>query len=178
MRIRSIVFPLLLSACAVEPRPLPDVLLMQSLDGRGSGVAIAPGWVLTAAHIGLAGAVDHPTLDLALVCHSGAAGSVEFGPAPEFGAPLRAIGWHEGEYLLMTVGTQGHEREMMSCQILPGCSGGAVIDAEGRLVGIVEGVYAHHVLSGPRVVQLAVPHLAWYTPLTPEVLAWIQETIR
>lgn len=159
--------------------------LFTEAGGQGSGVVIVDGWVLTAQHLGpVVGELerhDHPDLDLSLIRLPGLTGRVEFGPVPQFDDPLTALGWHDGDWLVRTAGFAGQAPGVMSCPVIPGCSGGAVLDSEGRLIGIVESVYMMHArdrrTGTPTPFFLPLPHLSWYASLTPDVQAWITNII-
>ena len=159
--------------------------------GKGSFVIVAPGWGITAKHVAnplqakgigkVLRVIKHPKLDLALVHVAELKGSVKFSISmPKFGQKLHAVGFHMGHTKLWTDGRAGR-LGIMSCQVMPGCSGGAVV-WRGRLVGIIRNVYTVNVrdrlmgLKGPFVTY--VPHMAGYTPLTKDVVKWIHEQTR
>jgi len=183
-----------LAACTAAPM-IPNVPLLVQANGDPSGscVIIAPGWGLTAKHVlpvltarnfGLVGPIIlHPRLDLALIQIRGARGEVPIADkAPEFGDALRALGWHLGRMALITEGRQGLQPGTMSCPISPGCSGGAVYNTAGELVGVIRQVSliaVQDMINGGRTPYAApVPHMAGYTLLTPEVQDWIRAATR
>lgn len=187
-----------LAACTAVPR-IPNVPLLVQANGNPSGscVIVAPSWGLTAKHVlpvltarnfGSVGRIIlHPTIDLALVQIHGARGAVPIADrAPEFGDALHALGWHLGRMALITEGRQGLQSETMSCSISPGCSGGAVYNTDGELVGIIKQValigvrdLSDEAPNGGRTsFAVPVPHMAGYTLLTPKVKDWIRTVTR
>lgn len=173
---------LVLASCCTPTAP--TVLHLDGPDGEGSGVVIANGWILTAAHVlpvvtangfPCGPAIVHPTLDLALVpCIVAADSGLEFGASPRTYDRLYSYGWHLGGYLLKTEGYQGRVTGTMSAAVIHGCSGGAVINARGELVGIVEAVAY---ITDESDVEHPLPHIAWYTPVDAAVLGWIIHSI-
>lgn len=178
----TLLSTIMLVACgAIEH--WPQVPLVHSLEGsRGSGVVIADGWLLTVAHVLPVTGLDddhamvqrvhlHPHLDLALVKIEGLKGKVEIATElPKFGDELRTIGHHEGQVKLMTSGHQGKVPGHMSCEVMPGCSGGPVLNARGELVGIVATVWIYRLPFGG---SLPISHMAGYTPIDADTRAWI-----
>ncbi len=174
---------MVLASCCTPPRA-PTVLHLDGPNRQGSGVVIAEGWVLTAAHVLPAlrangfpcgPAIVHPTLDLALVpCLMAVDSGLEFGAAPQTYDRLYSYGWHLGGYLLKTEGYQGRVTGTMSAAVIHGCSGGAVINARGELIGIVETVAYITDESG---IEHPLPHIAWYTPVDAAVRGWILHSI-
>ena len=110
---------------------------------------IAPDWLLTCAHCGqatIAGGLEVTntyiapggSVDMALMRVPGL--TAKWYPpiaavAPALHDDLHAYGWHLGTQLLMTDGHQGKDSDEMSCPIIHGCSGGAVVNSSGELVG-------------------------------------------
>ena len=155
--------------------------------GVASGVVIADGWVLTAKHVlpartvgGLASGEEivHPTLDLALIHCPGVdpRGLVIAQEVPKVFDRLYAYGWHMGTRLMKTEGYQGDTAGHMSAPVMFGCSGGAVVNNRGELVGITMGLMSRKVQNG--FGWYAIPHLARYTVLDEAVRDWIGANIR
>lgn len=163
----------------------PNVVMLTSAAGkpRGSGVVIADGWILTAAHvlpIALASempctkSIKHPTLDLALVKCPQAKVSRGFRMAtrqPYVHDRVYAYGWHLGRVLMRTEGYQGYYINRMSAPVIHGCSGGAVVNARGELLGVVKSV--SYAWTANRLDGYAIPHMAGYTSIGPDALGWI-----
>lgn len=153
----------------------------------GSSVVIADGWVLTAKHVlpaltvgGLANgeAIPHPTLDLALIHCPGMdpRGLVIAQEGPKVYDRLYAYGWHAGQRLLRTEGFQGKSTGHMSAPVIFGCSGGAVVNDRGELVGIIVGMLSRKVQGGDG--WYALPHISRYTVLDESARNWIGTHIR
>ncbi len=164
----------------------PNVLQIVSR-GAASGVVIADGWVLTAAHVlpahtigGLASGEEivHPTLDLALVRCPGVdpRGLVIAQEGLKVFDLLSAYGWHTGRWVMKTDGYQAGAAGQMSAQVIFGCSGGAVVNDRGELVGIIVGMLSRKVDEGEG--WYALPHMARYTVLDEAVRSWIGANIR
>ena len=186
LKCATLAAVLLLPACATTWNH-PNVLLLKGSRGMSSGVVIADGWILTAGHVlpvATAGglecgpAIPHPTLDLALIPCPGAKA---YGLRPATKLPwtydrVSAYGWHKGEYLMKTAGYQAKQRGWMSAASIHGCSGGAVVNARGELVGILVQVRMTDVQNGWG--EYALPHIARYTVLNEAVRSWIGANIR
>lgn len=153
----------------------------------GSGIVIADGWVLTAKHLlptvtvgGLphGEVIEHPTLDLVLISCPGMdpRGLVIAQEGPKVYDRLFTYGWHMGKRLMKTEGFQGKTKGHMSAPIIFGCSGGAVVNDRGELVGIIRSVISRQVQEGWG--YYAVPHLSGYTVLDEAVRGWIGAHIR
>lgn len=172
----------------------PTVVRLFGLKGGGgSGVVIADGWILTASHVlpivkansyPCGKPILHPLLDLALIPCKGIEGSglrISPRPLPLF-APVNAYGWWLGVQLMRTDGYQAGPGEM-SAPVIHGCSGGAVVNACGELVGIIATVtYAAttwHIGKDGQVHRhgYAMVHMAGYTPIDSDVLKWISRTL-
>jgi hypothetical protein len=149
---------------------------------RGSGVVIADGWILTAGHVlpiktandmPCGEAIKHPTMDLALVpCPGVRAYGLRLAQRrPSVYDRLYAYGWHQGEKLLRTEGYQGHLLGTASTPVINGCSGGAIVNDRGELIGIVKTVAYRLTASGKDAY--AVVHMAGYTPIDFDALDWI-----
>jgi hypothetical protein len=153
----------------------------------GSGVVIADGWILSAKHLLPIETADglpcgepivHPTLDLALIpCEGIKATGLEMATTgPWVYERLYAYGWHQGEQRMKTEGYQGHARGQMSAPVIFGCSGGAVINSNGELVGIIDHVDFENVTDGWGMYL--VFHMSGYTVLDEAVRGWIETHIR
>lgn len=174
-------------ASPVGTRPEhPSVVKVAVLaGGYGSGVVIADGWVLTCAHCVPARSADglpathhiaHPTLDLALIKVPGiTSNGLQFGEEPSLHDRLFAYGWHLATYFLKTEGYQGGFPGLMSAPIIHGCSGGAVVDSGGDLIGIIQYVLYSSTASG--MDGAALPHVSGYTPIGPPERKWIAEQL-
>ena len=165
------------------------VLLEMPQGGRGSGVIVAPDWLLTCAHCasahtagGLPVASVHiapgGSVDMALMNVPGLR-AASYVPIAAAGArlhdPVSAYGYHLGKQFQRTDGYQGAEADEMSAQIIHGCSGGAVVNADGELLGVIAWVRYTSTWSGRDGVPM--PHMAGYTPITDALRAWISETL-
>lgn len=169
------------------PRPdHPQVVLLSILpSGVGSGVVIADDWLLTCKHcvpVHMVGDLPathhivHPVLDLALVKVPGLkSNGLRFGDTPAMHDSLAAYGWHLGKHFLRTDGHQGGNPGGMSAPIIHGCSGGAVVDSMGDLVGIITWVVYTGTWSGQDGVPL--PHVSGYTPVGEPERIWIANQI-
>ncbi len=160
----------------------PNVLLVKGPGGVGSGVVVVDGWILTAKHllpIDTAGdmpcgeAIKHPDLDLALVPCEGA---LAYGLAPSTAVPrvyqrVYTYSWHQGDTLLKTEGFQAQQIGWMSAHVIFGCSGGAVVNNRGELMGIIVQVAFENVRDGWGTYVAS--HIARYTVLDEAVHGWI-----
>lgn len=180
---------LLATACAVsgvEDRELPPpiVLLLSGPDGpRGSGVVIRDDRVLSADHVEnvthagtfeVTERLPHPELDLMLLHVPGVRGTVRFGEMPGIYDPVTCYGFHRGMVLMRTDGYQSDKAGWMSAEVIGGCSGGACVNGQGELIGIIIQVGFAETRMGDFA---AVPHIAGYTPLTDSVRSWIHDQI-
>ena len=163
----------------------PSVLFVRSVRGSGSAVPVMVQggklWSLTARHllpvtsVGNRPVLDqrpHPFLDLAMI--STKARDVRVAPLaarlPVLGDRLVAVGWHLGRVLLVTDGRQGGTTGSMSCPIIFGVSGGAVLNQRGELVGIAKAIFIvgrYHPIS----------HVAQYVPVVG-LRTWIIDQTR
>ena len=182
----------MLSSVSAAPaaKQHPTVVLLEMPDGGlGSGVVIAPDWLLTCAHCGqatIAGGLEVTntyiapggSVDMALMHVPGLTAKWYppiAGAAPALHDELHAYGWHLGTQLLMTDGHQGKDSDEMSCPIIHGCSGGAVVNSSGELVGVVAWVRYTHTARG--FDGYALPHISGYTAMTDALRAWIIRTL-
>lgn len=186
MKQQAAALFLLATACCSPPAqptvlPAPKVVLLENDEtgGRGSGVVIRDDWVLTAAHclpmttangLPIAESFAHPFEDLALLRVPGIKGSVVFGELPDTFDPVSAYGWALGRQLQRTDGYAGQLWGEMSAPVIFGCSGGAVVNARGELIGIIITVGAAFTPMGD---SYAVPCVAGYTPLDAVNRGWI-----
>lgn len=115
---------------------------------------------------------QHPTEDVALLSAPITGQAL---PAwmttdiPLPGAVVHAAGNHVGYELLVTSGYAGRPG-ICSTPVVGGCSGGAVVDSRGRLIGIIEAVtWFGDDDTGERWV---VFHICHYTPLA-RIQKWL-----
>lgn len=178
---------------------MPSVSLIETANSRGSAVPIfaknGKTYFLTAKHV-IAMLIDgqddeadlatatvrgvpilsiwaHEDLDIALICADiqllGLA--VLADDMPTYPQPLYSIGWHLGRDLLMTEGRAGGRLGSMSCPVVFGASGGAVLDRHAKLVGIIITMgMAHTGGFSPH----PIPHVAGYVPVD-EFRVWLLE---
>jgi len=163
----------------------PIVLKIENANGGwGSGVVVADDWVLTCRHVlpavragdfDVKHQVPHLTKDLALLLVPGvkANGLRIAGEPAELHQDLFAYGWHLGDHFVKTRGFQGLNPELMSAPVIHGCSGGAVTDARGQLLGIITWVVYTGTANGWD--GYALPHVSGYTPLGQKELDWISD---
>lgn len=141
------------------------------IQGNGSGFVVAPGLVLTNHHV-IENAYDveavllggeegswidslvlaDPRLDLALLAFAGDIGVpliLRDSDRPEIGETIFAVGSPLGLEGTFTQGIVSGYRDLGSTQLMqisapvsPGSSGGPVMDAEGRVVGVVVASFA------------------------------------
>lgn len=139
-------------------------------------------WYLTAKHavpvatVGgqeVVGTFPHPKLDLAILKVKGTVvvGSTLAQDFPRFGDRLRALGYGAGRSLQMTDGRASGKLGEMTCPIIFGCSGGAVLNERGELLGILRRV----VMLRNDYVTIPVPHLSIYVPILP-LKSWLLST--
>lgn len=170
---------MLAGCCGLNTAPLsrPLVKITSHPDPGGSASAVplwnseGYAWYVTCAHCLPVAAVDgqvvmfswkHPTLDLALLKVRGdvVVGSVLAQESPKFGDRLTALGHGLGKFLQLTDGRAGYTPGDMTCPIIYGCSGGAVLNAHNELVGIIR---RFQVLTSPWGAP--VTHISYYVPL-------------
>ena len=150
------------TAAVVEPRDTVHVVIVYGQNGEprgnGSGVMVAPGLMLTAAHVVDSGRVgvglsqapakvvkvskilDLALLEVALACPCAPVAS----KAPKVDSPVAAIGYPSFNYAAVQMRTAGHiqgrverdHRLMFSAPISGGNSGGGLFFGD-TLVGIV-----------------------------------------
>lgn len=169
--MRSAVALLFLAACAT----FPDVL---RVDRKGSAVPLTDEWILTAKHLQpvktvggapVLEAVPHPSKDLLLLRVPRAVRRCAriAKNRPKLGDKLFSMGYHLMDGLLVTEGRQGARPWAMTAQVIFGASGGPVLDANMKLVGVNSMV----TLFAGR----PVPYMSRYEPLDR---AWIRRVIR
>lgn len=133
----------------------------------GSGVVVAPGWVLTAKHVvaswrkqgfEVAFSTDHPTLDVALVeWPTGEKTAAQIAPgSTKRGQEVSLVGIVQGRSEIHTRGHTGFLRlkpgmNVHSCPAGYGTSGSPLFDTKGRLVGIHIGAYYFNGPIGPEL---------------------------
>jgi len=150
---------------------------------------VAPGWILTCLHCGTAElAAGQPVaavlpapggdVDMALMHVPGLLADWYVpiaGAAARLHDPISAYGFHLGKQFLRTDGYQGAGDEEMSAPIIHGCSGGAVVNSDGELLGVITWVMYSRTSSGWDGAPL--PHMSGYTPITDALRVWIAETL-
>jgi hypothetical protein len=187
LKCAALAAVLLLPACSTTWN-YPNVLLLKGPNGEtGSGVVIVDGWILTAKHMlpiitadGMpcGEAIPHPDTDLALVpcAEAKAYGLRPAAEMPQVFERVYTYSWHQGDALLKTEGYQAQQSGWMSAPVIYGCSGGAVVNDHGELVGVIVQVAHEGVKNGWGVY--AVSHMARYTVLDAAVREWIGANIR
>ena len=184
---------LFVGSCTSSAGRMPSVSLIEMARGRGSAVPAffedGKTYFLTAKHV-IAELIDgindeeelltatvrgapilfiwaHEDLDVAIVCAEvklvGTAILASDGEMPTYPQPLFAIGWHLGRELLMTEGRAGGELGQMSCPVIFGASGGAVLNKHAKLVGIIVTV---GMVNTGGFSPHPVPHVAGYVPVS------------
>jgi S1-C subfamily serine protease len=178
---------------------MPSVSLIETASARGSAVPIriqdGKTYFLTAKHV-IAHLIDgiddeaeletatvrgapilkiwaHDDLDIALIVADVQLLGIGIfaDEMPTYPQPLYAIGWHLGRDLLMTEGRAGGKLGSMSCPVIFGASGGAVLNKHAQLVGIIVTVgMAHTGGFSPH----PIPHVAGYVPVD-EFRDWYNE---
>jgi hypothetical protein len=88
---------------------------------------------------------------------------------PSFGQKVYIAGYPLARRLLLTEGFMGIAEDKSSALAVFGNSGGAIMDSQGRVFGIVVG------LAGCRYGP--VYHMSRFEPLTSEILEWMHEII-
>lgn len=133
-------------------------MLLDAPQGMGSGTLIATrgdvGYVLTAKHVATLGVTTADGLEvLAIHAHPDPEVDVAvllvkldllnrpitpLGPVDAvFGDLLRGSGWYFGRFLNAFEGRAG-AAGLISVDVVPGASGGPVVDERGRLIGVVK----------------------------------------
>lgn len=91
---------------------------------------------------------------------------------------VTSVGYPLGLNLIVTHGqvlpryeNENMYKQMCSAPIAPGNSGGAVLSAEGELLGISCAVASY----GNAFIQLTVPHLHIFIPIQP-AMSWVNQT--
>ncbi|CAK9074178.1 Uncharacterized protein SCF082_LOCUS36164 [Durusdinium trenchii] len=156
--MKAVPLLFLAAACCAPPPPatlaipVPPVVSVESAAGFGSGTVIrqegSRTWVLTSAHNktetvegqAVLERHEHPYLDaeLLLVDLDPVKVTPMRGDAPAMGELLMALGHPLAGPAQPQLGLAGETAGKMSCPSLFGMSGGPVVDAQGRLVGIVD----------------------------------------
>lgn len=158
MKAALLVLFALLGGCAWQPRgPLP--MLLTFSDGTCSGTAIAPHAVLTATHCFENGIVKLPKLivrnriddgndhTLLIVGETFPVQAI-IAPMPDVGTTVHIFGNPaelRGLYADGTVAGEYKGDTLLNLPIFYGDSGAAVLDADGRIVGMISGL---RILSG------------------------------
>jgi len=136
------------SAVAVKPGGYLVTNLHVLRDARRVDVRLADGRLLPAEIVGR----DPPT-DLAVLKVEAALPPLPPGPAPALAAPVCAVGNQFGLGLSVTCGVVSavhrtgtgfnpiEDFVQTDAAINPGASGGALVDGEGRLVGVVSAIF-------------------------------------
>lgn len=167
--LASVVTVLPIRATERPPRATPGDLRRQ--ERSGSGVAIRPGgYIATNAHVidgareiyvRLADGRELPAkivaqdaaTDLAVIKVDAPLPALEMAPEPAIGAPVCGVGNPFGVGLSVTCGVVSAVRRtgmgfnpiedfiQTDAVLNPGSSGGALVDGEGRLVGLVSAIF-------------------------------------
>jgi hypothetical protein len=168
----AIMYGAILVSRAVAPPPqvTPQVVSLydQSIELPGaSGVVVAPGKVLTAAHVvqawrdggmEVAFAVIHPDLDIALVDWptDGKTAAHRARYWTKRGQKVSLVGFVQRRSEVHTRGHTGYLRgrqgeSVHSCPSGPGTSGSPLFDEDGLVVGIHTGAFLYPVHGFPQV---------------------------
>jgi len=154
----------LLSGCAWHARgPVP--LLLAFADGTCSGTAIAPHVVLTATHcfgngsklqaLTIEQRIDDDHDHTLLVVAETFDAHASIAPMPKMGAAVQMVG-NPGDlrslYAVGTVAGTYKDNTLLNLPIFYGDSGAAVMDEQGRIVGVVSGI---------RVLDADGVHVQW-----------------
>lgn len=167
--------------------PVPKVVSISRPGGAGTASATPIwdrngfAWYLTAKHclpVATVGgqqvlqSFSHPKLDLALLKVKGSVGvgSKIADRTPVFGDRLVAMGYGLGVSLHMTDGRAGTKLGYMTCPIAYGCSGGAVLNEKGELVGIITQITS----MSNGMFPVPVPHMSYYAPIPK---SWLLDKI-
>lgn len=148
-------------------------------------------WLLTAKHVRadrvnncpILKRVNHSQLDLSLLKIRRTLGDpipfAERQPIP--GEKVTATGWMLGAFLTQTDGRirrpsgqhgKGASGEM-TCHVLPGASGGAVMNTKGELVGIISSLY---LWRDPFGKPDLIPWLSFFCKLDREAQEWAKKS--
>lgn len=149
----GLIAALLLSGCVAEPVSTPVPLLLTFSDGTCSGTAIAPHAILTATHcftgklsgLTVVRRMDDGDDHTLLVVTQTFRARAEIAPIPERGATVHIFG-NPGElrglYASGTVAGSYQADTLLELPIFYGDSGAAVLDAQGRIVGVISAIRA------------------------------------
>lgn len=172
--IAMIATLLIVAVTAASPPPLPHVVSTSHPGAFGSASAtpLWGSWYMTCKHclpvatiggLQVIETIKHPTLDLALLRVDGpvGTGSVLADDLPVLGDRLVAMGYGLGKSLQMTDGRATSVLGGMTCSIIYGCSGGAVLNDRGELVGIISQISS--ISNG--FLSVPVPHMSHYIPI-------------
>jgi len=181
---------LALAACTGIPAdsPIsPEVVELVTISGGGTCTAfpVAQGrgktYYLTAKHCTPAALVGgkavgeiylHPTRDVAMLVVESEESVFCLPLASEKPAPgdvLFAIGFHLGDFPLVTQGYAGGLEGQMSAPVIWGASGGPVLNAEGEVVGVLSWGWMVELNNWTYV---PVTHIAGYAPYD-DVSEWV-----
>lgn len=142
----------LLSGCAWQAGPKP--LLLAFTNGTCSGTAIAPHVILTATHcfengiVKLSALIVKQRIDdgndhTLLIVAADTGARAQIAPMPKPGAVVHMLG-NPGDlrdlYAAGTVAGEYNGNTLLNLPIFYGDSGAAVMDAQGRIVGVISGV--------------------------------------
>jgi hypothetical protein len=148
---------LALAGCAALPQSTPEPLVLTFGDGSCSGTAIAEHVVLTATHclkgeasvaadggrLTIKRRIDDGNDHTLLIVAQTFDASAQIAPMPEAGAVVH-ISDNPGElrdmYAIGTVAGMYHGNALVNLPIFFGDSGAAVMDSQGRIVGVISGV--------------------------------------
>lgn len=187
---RYLLATVALVACCSTPVVLPlPAVAVTSHPGGSTSASATPlwnsqgfAWYLTAKHVVPVATVGgqevvetfpHPKLDLAILKVKGTVvtGSVLAEEFPKFGDRLRALGYGVGRPLQMTDGRAAGKLGQMTCPIIFGCSGGAVLNERGELLGIIRRV----VILRNGFMTIPIAHLSTYVPVL-SLKSWLLST--
>lgn len=184
----ALLLALILPRIEITAPSFPHVVKTAHPGGSGSSSATPLrdhrgfAWYLTAGHclpVATVGGQEvvkawkHPSADIALLKVRGTVGvgSHLALRQPRLGDRLTAMGYGAGMPLQITDGRQGGKPKSMTCPIIFGASGGAVLNEDGELVGIVMSL----LITGGWATA-PIPHVSFYTPVV-DLKFWFNSII-
>jgi len=187
-------------SCAVDTRVttgirslIPDILRVEGTRGAGSAVPIIQDgeflWLLSCNHNrpaltagghSILYSMSHPSLDLALFKVRAKTRCIPMATqSPRPGQRLHAVGWHLRDFLAITDGRARADAGGMTCPILFGSSGGAVLNSRGELVGIIAQLIVWEFeYQSKSPIHIPAPFLSNYVPLDKAARKWISDVIK